>query len=97
MIQLDPVSMEIVKDILKKYLPNQRVVAFGSRVKGTKKPFADLDLCIMNDQPLSIEEIGDLREAFSESDLPIRVDIIEWASLTPDFKEEVNQAYEDLN
>lgn len=86
MFYLDEANITIVKDILKKHLPKRTVLAFGSRVKGNFKPQSDLDLCIIGENPLTFEELALLREAFSESDLPIRVDIVEWINITPEFQ-----------
>lgn len=86
MIYLDEANITIVKDILKKLLPKRTVLAFGSRVKGNIKPQSDLDLCIMGEHPLTFENLALLKEAFSESDLPIRVDIVEWINITPEFQ-----------
>jgi uncharacterized protein len=97
MIYLDDTNIKIVKAILKEHLANKKVVVFGSRVKGTIKPYSDLDLCIMDETPLSLEQLGYLKEAFSESDLPIRVDIVEWAKITPEFKDVINQCFETIS
>ncbi len=77
--------------ILKKTQPKYPVVAFGSRVTGHVKPHSDLDLCIMSDQPLSLTQLAELRKTFSESDLPIRVDIVDWSTLSPQFREIVQK------
>ena len=87
MIDLSPQQLQIVKDILKQHLPNNQVLAFGSRVTGKAKPHSDLDLAIVTTQPLSIHSIGLLKEAFASSDLAIRVDIVDLARTENDFKE----------
>ena len=66
---------QIVRDILSKHVPHYEVWAFGSRVKGIVKPFSDLDLAIITEQPLSIAQSAALDEAFSQSDLPWKVDV----------------------
>lgn len=67
---------------------------FGSRIKGTAKPFSDLDLAIIKDSPLFLSKHTELVEAFSESDLSWKVDIIDWASTSDVFKEIIRQQYE---
>lgn len=94
MIYLDDANLEIVKKILKKWTPDKKVLVFGSRVKGNIKPHSDLDLCIMNKEPLTFETLAYLKEAFSESDIPIRVDIVEWANITPAFQAVIKSCYE---
>lgn len=79
-IDLAPEHLAVVKDILGMHVPGRRVVAFGSRVTGTAKPYSDLDLCVMGDAPLGLGLMADLRNAFAGSPLPFRVDIVEWAA-----------------
>lgn len=74
-----------VKKILHEIVPEAHVSVFGSRAKGTKKKFADLDLLIRDRRPLSLSTLSQLREAFSESDLPFRVDIVDGQSTSKEF------------
>ena len=87
MIQLEPQHLEIVKRILKQLLPQCKALVFGSRVTLQFKPHSDLDLCIVGAKPLALSQLAMLREAFSASDLPMRVDIVVWSTLTPEFQE----------
>jgi len=70
------------------------VWAFGSRVSHRAYPFPDLDLAIISDQPLDFGLLGDMREAFSLSDLPIKVDLLDWASVTENFRDIIRNQYE---
>lgn len=94
MIYLDEKYLKIVKDILREHIPDRKVVVCGSRVTGKIKPYSDLDLCIMGNEVLSLSKLGYLREAFSESNLPIRVDLVEWAYMSPECQETVSQQSE---
>lgn len=76
----------IVRDILRKHVPDRRVWAFGSRARRTAWRYSDLDLAVITDTPLPAETGGALREDFSESDLPFRVDILDWATTSPAFR-----------
>ena len=68
----------IVQGILARHLPpDVRVYVFGSRARGTTKRWADLDLSLEGDAPLSLAVLGDLREAFDESLLPWKVDLVD--------------------
>jgi type I restriction enzyme S subunit len=40
----------------------------------------------MTKQPLSLSEMAQLTEAFDESNLPIRVDIVDWAATNEVFQ-----------
>jgi len=78
---------------MSRYLPEYDVWAFGSRVTGTAKPFSDLDLLIRTEQPLTFEEIATLKDAFDESDLTIRVDLVDWADTSTTFRDIILQHY----
>ncbi len=86
-IALDAPAWREVRRILQKQVPEWAVWAFGSRVMGNAKPYSDLDLVVMTDQPLSLARMADLKAAFDESDLPFRVDIVDWAATSPAFRD----------
>ena len=87
-LQLDirPERLQIVRDILCKHVPDCDVWAFGSRATGKAKPFSDLDLAIITSKPLPLSTSAALSEAFSESDLPWKVDIVDWAGTNDSFR-----------
>lgn len=80
-----PDEEKIVRSILRELIPTARVEVFGSRATGTTKPFSDLDLLIRAKHPLSIHELRLLHDAFSDSDLPYRVDVVDALSTDKDF------------
>jgi predicted nucleotidyltransferase len=72
---------QIVRNILATYLPaGTSACAFGSRVKNANRALSDLDIAVKAREPLTLSQLGDLTEAFSESDLPFRVDVVDWRS-----------------
>ncbi|MGV4878169.1 nucleotidyltransferase family protein [Acetobacter indonesiensis] len=85
-IDITPEEQAIVLRILNEIVPNREVRAFGSRVTGKAKPFSDLDLAIMGDEPLSLETRARLEEVFSESDLPWKVDVLDWSLTEKNFQ-----------
>lgn len=86
-------ELAIVKSILQQFAPNYPVWAFGSRVKGTARKYSDLDLVIMTEKPLDFLERDNLKEAFSESDLVWKVDIVDWATTSEAFRNIIQQKY----
>lgn len=85
MIQVEERHLRIIRNILSDY--PYTFCAFGSRVKGSNKPFSDLDLCIMEDIP----ELAKcyLVEAFEESNLPFKVDVLEWNKISKEFQTQI--------
>jgi type I restriction enzyme S subunit len=83
-IDLPAAHLALVTRLLAEHAPGCEVRAFGSRVAGTARRFSDLDLAVMGagDGP-DAASLERLREAFEESELPIRVDVIDWRSAGP--------------
>ncbi len=78
--------LNIVREILRRHLPDREVVAFGSRAKGTARATSDLDLAILGDEPLGVAMLGTLQDDFSESDIPYKIDIVDWATCSEEFR-----------
>ncbi|MBS1078267.1 nucleotidyltransferase domain-containing protein [Gluconobacter kondonii] len=96
-IDITPEERAIVLRILNEVVPDREVRAFGSRVTGKAKPFSDLDLAVMGDEPLPLETRARLEEAFSVSDLPWKVDMLDWAQADEIFKKIIHQKSESIN
>ena len=94
MIDLNPKHLKTIQYILAEYIPAYEVRAFGSRVKWTAKDYSDLDIAVVGSKPLSLRQRGQLAEAFEESNLPIRVDILDWQSISEGFKKVIAEQYE---
>ena len=92
-VNLNPDHLDIVKQLLQKHIPHDTVWAFGSRVTENIKPYSDLDLVIVRDHPLSLELLAALAEDFSQSDLPFRVDIVDWATTHASFRKIIQQQF----
>jgi len=48
-------------------------------------------LVIITQSPLPVDITAALKEAFSESSLPRRVDIVDWASISDSFRQLIEQ------
>jgi predicted nucleotidyltransferase len=80
MLDLAPEHLAEVRNILQLHVPGRTVRAFGSRVQGNAKTFSDLDLAVMGDTHLEFRQQAALKDAFAESNLPFRVDVVDWAA-----------------
>jgi type I restriction enzyme S subunit len=92
-MHLTPKELALVRDIVKQQVPEYGVIAFGSRVHGKNlKKFSDLDLAIQSSTPLPTGKLASVKNAFSESDLPFKVDVIDWAGTDEKFRRIISAA-----
>lgn len=98
-LELQPAHLRMVLDLVERYAPEAEVWAYGSRVQGTAHNGSDLDLVLRN--PANPEapqkNLTALAAAFAESNLPILVDIIDWARIPETFRQEIERAHAALH
>ena len=86
-LDLSEQHRQIVLQVLTETLPDgTQAWVFGSRAKGRARRYSDLDLVIDAGRRLSVDQTAILREAFDESDLPYRVDLVDWHALDDGFR-----------
>jgi len=95
MIQLSVKHQGIVEDVIKAQLTTQKVFVFGSRAKNKARQFSDLDLCIAGEK-LSFSQMLKLKDAFTESDLPYFVDILQEQNLSKKMYESIKKDFIEL-
>ncbi len=88
---LSPEELTEVKRILQVHVPTFPVWAFGSRVTGNCRKFSDLDIAVITKEPLSLSCMADLQDAFSESDLVFKVDVVDWATTSDAFRKIIEE------
>lgn len=86
-VDIRPQDLRIVRDILSGVLPDVACVyVFGSRAKWTSKDSSDLDLAIDANRPLTPSEVSRMSDAFEESDLSYKVDVVDMHSVSDRFR-----------
>jgi predicted nucleotidyltransferase len=79
-----------VLNILRANLPGSaKAWVFGSRATGRARRYSDLDLTIDAGRRLTLDETARLIEAFSDSDLPYRVDLLDWHDIDERWRETI--------
>lgn len=82
--------------LFESHVPDAEVWAYGSRVNGRSHESSDLDLVLRNPKDLTKAQMWpliELREALRESDLPILVDVLDWAGIPQSFRDEIERAH----
>jgi type I restriction enzyme S subunit len=86
-IDVSPNDFAIVQHVLRRYVPDRDVVAFGSRATWTAKPSSDLDLAVLGETPIPPATMAAMKDAFDESSLPFKVDLVDWAATKDAFRQ----------
>ena len=95
-LDLSDKQKKFIVNTLKSILPDARFLVFGSRVKGTATPYSDLDLAILTSDPLPLTTLSQLAEAFENSDLTFKVDLVDWHRITDEFRAHIKACSETL-
>lgn len=74
MYGLDDDEMKMMHDIFAQTVNIDKVILYGSRAKGTYKPFSDVDITLVGDQ-LTEEDLTDVMFRLEESSLPYFCDV----------------------
>lgn len=96
MIDVAPRHLRTVRHILARIVPGCEARVFGSRVSGTAKASSDLDLAVVCEGRMDFDTLRLLREAFEESDLPFRVDVLDWHAISDSFRRVIEAGCETL-
>jgi uncharacterized protein len=95
MLDLQPAHLRMLLDVLGRHAPGAEVWAYGSRVIGGAHDGSDLDLVVRQpgqlDQPL--RNLARLREALIESNLPMLVEVCDWARIPEAFRREIERRH----
>jgi type I restriction enzyme S subunit len=89
MIDLSPEHLDEVRRILAQNIPLCKVLVFGSRVTGRARCNSDLDLLVLGSEALNWRRIEQIKDAFSESDLPFMVDVLDGHDLCPEIRQAI--------
>lgn len=85
-IEIGDQDWAIVQSVLAAHMQGWQVWAFGSRARRRAKPFSDLDLAVLAPQPLTLEQLACINDAFDSSDVTIRVDVVDMQAINESFR-----------
>lgn len=91
MLDLSREQQHLAHTIMRNRFPGRQTRVFGSRARGIAKPWSDLDLVILGQEPVSDLAMAEARADFEESDLPFRVDLAVWKDLPHTLQKQIEQ------
>ena len=93
MIDVTDEQLAMIQAILKRQVPDAEVRLFGSRADGSARRHSDLDLIVVGNAKCDRGTMNRLCEAFEDSDLPFRVEILDWHRLSESFRDTIGGNY----
>ena len=96
MIGVTAREMQIILDVIRQNAADCNVLAFGSRYKGSTNESSDLDLVFDGGEKLGFMRLQAIKEAFWESDLPYRVDVLDYHAISPEFRAIIDEGHERI-
>lgn len=87
--------LQILQETFARLAPDYEVLAYGSRLNGLAHAASDLDLVIRHPRNSSspCPQLGQIRTALSDSNIPIFVDVHDWAQLPQSFRQEIERQH----
>lgn len=94
-IGVEPGHLARLKALLRSHAPRAEVWAYGSRVSGGGHSSSDFDIVLRSPNRLDApqENIAEIKERLSESDIPFLVDVLDWARIPESFRLEISKEY----
>ncbi|MBN1982561.1 MAG: nucleotidyltransferase domain-containing protein [Chitinivibrionales bacterium] len=94
-MKIDQKDKDALLRIIRQFFPDAEIWAFGSRVSGKGlKPFSDIDLVVKTSDPIDVTTMVEVENAFNESDIALKVDIVQWKDLSERFRKQILVCHE---
>lgn len=84
--QITETEKQFVIRTIQAIFPTAKIYAFGSRIRGDAQRYSDLDIAVGGEEELDLARVAQVAEIFAQSNLPYKVDLVDFASLDEDFK-----------
>jgi predicted nucleotidyltransferase len=78
---------------IEQHIPRATVWAFGSRVAWSHRPASDLDLAVHCDKETARKALPKLSDVFTDSDLPFKVQLLDFDRLPENMRENIKKKY----
>jgi len=81
----------IIVPIIRKYLPDSKIILYGSRARKNFKEGADIDIALDIDHKIDNLILSKIIGDLEESKLPIRFDIVDFWDVSPKIQKEIRK------
>ncbi len=97
-LQLSDSNLDLIRNIVARHVDatQHQPIIFGSRATGNSKKYSDVDLGFLGDTPLSKRSYLRIVDDLAESDLPYKVDVVDFAVSEDSFRKHALRSYQKL-
>ena len=86
---VDEKNKNKIISLISAIIPNAKIYLFGSRARGTNSEWSDIDLAIDLGAEAARLDIGELNDIMVASNLPYKVDIVDFYKVTPEMQQSI--------
>jgi predicted nucleotidyltransferase len=81
---------EKIKNIVLNFIDNKEIdlFVFGSRALGKAKKYSDYDIGIKSEKKIPLNIMTKIKIALEDSELPFKVDVVDFLNVRDEFKKE---------
>ena len=72
-------------------MSSAELILFGSRARGDATPTSDIDIALRAPQPLSPDLLSVAREALEDSNIPFKIDLLDYATLPAELRQAIDR------
>lgn len=84
---ITPGQKAFVIQTIRSVLSTVEILAFGSRIQGGAKKYSDLDVALKDKARIPLKDLSKLDEVFKNSQLPFKIDLLDYERATPEFQQ----------
>lgn len=96
---IDTATLSEIKKIIFQFIDKSidKVFIFGSRATNQARKFSDIDIGIEGEKQIELWKMAEIKDAFEESNLPYKVDVVDFALTSKKFQNIAKKKIIELN
>ncbi len=80
---------KIIVSVILKYLPNAKIILYGSRARKDAREGSDIDIALDIGNKIDSDKMSNIIADLEESDLPINFDIVDFHAVSEHMQQEI--------
>lgn len=90
--QVRPAEKQFVIKTILSFVPDAKIIAYGSRIRGDARRYSDLDIAIESDKEIPLGVLAEMEAEFADSDLPYKIDLVPSNQMNRNFRKKISQS-----